>query len=356
MQFNDNGNSDFLFGITLTELILMLFFLLLLISAFMSAEKESIITKVEDENSRIVQENLDLKLQNKVSKSLSEDMISSLLHFKNGEDDDQEKAKQIFKELSNQTKIIAENERLKRQVEMYETNKKLLKMDEEFQVQLERKEALLDMIKDMNDTKDLERVFKKVETLQKNLKYEQEKDRRLVAENKKLEEVLKEFTNMSKDELLYAKEILKGQVSYLTRRLNMGGGNELPPCWANKKSGKAEYIFTVVIGEDAIKVSPRWPKYRATEIKKYKLSRSLFNKDISVDKFLQLTEKIYKDSEKNECKHYLYMFDNAESKAGYKDKRLQLENYYYKYENNSKRKKRLKKVKAVETKETVTAG
>ena len=334
----------------------MLFFLLLLISAFMSAEKESIITKVEDENSRIVQENLDLKLQNKVSKSLSEDMISSLLHFKNGEDDDQEKAKQIFKELSNQTKIIAENERLKRQVEMYETNKKLLKMDEEFQVQLERKEALLDMIKDMNDTKDLERVFKKVETLQKNLKYEQEKDRRLVAENKKLEEVLKEFTNMSKDELLYAKEILKGQVSYLTRRLNMGGGNELPPCWANKKSGKAEYIFTVVIGEDAIKVSPRWPKYRATEIKKYKLSRSLFNKDISVDKFLQLTEKIYKDSEKNECKHYLYMFDNAESKAGYKDKRLQLENYYYKYENNSKRKKRLKKVKAVETKETVTAG
>ena len=343
MKFNDSGSNDFLFGITLTELILMLFFLLLLISAFMSAEKEAIITKVENENSRIVQENLDLKIKNKVSKSLSEEMISSLLHFKNGEDKDNEKAKQIFKELSNQTKIIAENEKLKRQVEIYETNKKLLKMDEEFQVQLTRKEELLSALKDLNSTEDLQHLFKKVEKLQKDLKYEKEKDQRLLAENKKLEIALKEFTNMSKDELLYAKDVLKGQVSYLTRRLNMGGGNELPPCWANKKSGKAEYIFTVIIGEEAIKVSPRWPKYRAKEMKKYKLSKALFNRDISVDKFLKLSKRIYQEADKNECKHYLYMYDEAESKDGYKDKRLQLENYYYKYENGSKRKKHPKK-------------
>ena len=140
MQFNENGNSDFLFGITLTELILMLFFLLLLISAFMSAEKSSIITKVEHENERIIKENLDLKLQNKVSRTLSEEMIGSLLRFRLGEDKNQEKAKQIFKELSNQTKLIAENEKLKSKVEAYEVNEKLLKMDEEFEVQLRSEE------------------------------------------------------------------------------------------------------------------------------------------------------------------------------------------------------------------------
>jgi len=337
MQFNENGNNDFLFGITLTELILMLFFLLLLISAFMSAEQSSIITQVERENERVVEENLDLKLKNKISKSLSEDMISSLLHFRHGEDKQDEKAKQIFKELSNQTKIIAENERLKRKIERYEVNEQLLKMDEEFKVQLSRKESLLAMLKDMNTTKDLENVFTELETLKKALKKEDDELRLLSAENKKLAQLLKEFTNMSKDELLYAQDILKGQVSYLTRRLNMGGGNELPPCWANKKSGKAEYIFTVTIGENSLKVSPRWPKYRAKDVRKYHVSKRLYDNNVSVDEFLSLTKKIYQDADKNECKHYLYLFDEAETKHGYKDKRLKLENYYYKYEDGSKR-------------------
>jgi len=337
MQFNENGNNDFLFGITLTELILMLFFLLLLISAFMSAEQSSIITQIERENSRMVEENFDLKLKNKISKSLSEDMISSLLHFRHGEDKQDEKAKQIFKELSNQTKIIAENERLKRQVERYEVNEQMLKMDESFKVQLSRKQALLELMKDMNTTDDLKNVFMKLETLEKIVKKEEDELKVLRSENKKLAQLLKEFTNMSKDELLYAQDILKGQVSYLTRRLNMGGGNELPPCWANKKSGKAEYIFTVTIGENALKISPRWPKYRSKEMKKYRVSKRLYSNNISVDTFLALTNKIYKDADKNECKHYLYLFDEAETKHGYKDKRLKLENYYYKYEAGSKR-------------------
>jgi hypothetical protein len=337
MQFNDNGNSDFLFGITLTELILMLFFLLLLISAFMSAEKSSIITQVERENERVVQENLDLKLKNNISKSLSEDMISSLLHFRHGEDKGDEKAKQIFKELSNQTKIIAENERLKRQVDRYEVNEQLLKMDEEFKVQLSRKESLLKMMKDINSTEDLKKVFSRLETLEKTVKKEDDEIKLLSVENKKLAQLLKEFTNMSKEELLYAQDILKGQVSYLTRRLNMGGGNELPPCWANKKSGKAEYIFTVTIGENALKVKPRWPRYRAKEMRKYRVSKALYDHNVSVDEFLTLTNKIYKDADKNECKHYLYLFDEAETKHGYKDKRLKLENYYYKYEDGSRR-------------------
>jgi len=336
MQFNENGNNDFLFGITLTELILMLFFLLLLISAFMSAEKSSIISKVEQENERVVKENLDLQLQNKVSRSLSEEMIGSLLRFRLGEDKHQEKAKQIFKELSNQTKLIAENEKLKSQVEAYEVNEKLLKMDEEFKVQLSRKSSLLELLKDVNSTEQLQKVFTDFESLQKENAKLEVNDKRLQRENAALEKTLKELTSMTKEELLYAQEILKGQVSYLTRRLNMGGGSELPPCWANRKSGKAEYLFTVILGEYAIRVAPKWPKYRSKELRKYGSLEKLFNIDLSVDEFLQLTKRIYKDAEKKECKHYLYIFDDALTKDGYKTKRLQLENYYYKYEDASK--------------------
>ena len=336
MQFNENGHNDFLFGITLTELILMLFFLLLLISAFMSAEKSSIISKVEHENERIVKENLDLKLKNKVSRTLSEQMIGSLLRFKLGEDKDQEKAKQIFKELSNQTKLIAENEKLKSKVQAYEINEKLIKMDEAFEVQIARKSSILKLLKDINSTEQLQDVFIKLETLQKENTKLSVNDEKLRRENIALEKMLKELSSLSKEELLYAQEILKGQVSYLTRRLNMGGGNELPPCWANRKSGKAEYIFTVILGEYAIRVAPRWPKYRAKELRKYGSLKRLFNVDLSVDEFLRLSKRIYKDADKKECKHYLYMFDDASTKDGYKTKRLRLENYYYKYEDASK--------------------
>lgn len=336
MQFNENGNSDFLFGITLTELILMLFFLLLLISAFMSAEKSSIISKVEHENDRILKENLDLKLQNKVSRTLSEEMIGSLLRFRLGEDKDQEKAKQIFKELSNQTKLIAENEKLKSQVEAYEVNDKLLKMDEAFKVQLSRKSSILQLLKDVNSTEQMQKIFIDLENLQKeNAKLEID-DKRLKRENAALEKTLKELASLTKEEMLYAQEILKGQVSYLTRRLNMGGGSELPPCWANRKSGKAEYIFSVILGEESLRVAPKWPKYRAKELRKFGSIESLFYRDVNVTEFLALTKPIYKDADQKECKHYLYMFDDALTKDGYKTKRLQLENYYYKYENASK--------------------
>ncbi len=336
MKFKENGNSDFLFGITLTELILMLFFLLLLVSAFMSAEKSSIITKVEHENEQIIKENLDLKLKNKVSRTLSEQMIGSLLRFRLGEDKEQEKAKQIFKELSNQTKLIAENEKLKSKVEAYEVNEKLLKMDEEFKVQLSRKSSLLQLLKDINSTEQLQAIFTELETLQKESTQLQKSEDRLRRENVLLEKSLKEFSSLTKEELVYAQEILKGQVSYLTRRLNMGGGNELPPCWANRKSGRAEYIFTVILGEYGIRVAPRWPKYRAKELRKYGSLQKLFKRDLSVDEFLQLTKPIYRDAEKKECKHYLYMFDDALTKDGYKTKRLHLENYFYKYEDASK--------------------
>lgn len=335
MQFNGNSNNDFLFGITLTELILMLFFLLLLISAFMSAEKSSIITKIEHQNELIVKENLDLQLKNKVSRTLSEQMIGSLLRFRLGEDESQEKAKQIFKELSNQTKLIAENEVLKGKVEAYEINEKLLKMDEDFKVQLARKASILQLLKDVNSTEQLQQIFTELESLQKEKARLTDIAKRLRQENGMLEKSLKVFSSLSKEELLYAQEILKGQVSYLTRRLNMGGGNELPPCWADRKSGKAEYIFTVILGEDAVRVAPRWPKYRAKEVNKYGSLENLFYRDLNVTEFLSLTKPIYKDAEKKECKHYLYMFDDALTKDGYKTKRLTIENYFYKYEDAS---------------------
>jgi hypothetical protein len=57
---------------------------------------------------------------------------------------------------------------------------------------------------------------------------------------------------------------------------------------------------------------------------------------MSVNAFLELSRPIYSDADKKECKHYLYLLDDAVTKDGYKLKRLDLENYFYKYEDRSK--------------------
>ena len=345
MKYSGNSNNDFLFGITLTELVLMLFFILLLSSAFISVQKSGVITQLHEEKKRIVKENKELKIKNSMNNKLSEEMVESALRFKLQDREEKElkkEVKSIFRELSNQTVLIAENKELKAEVERYRQNAQLLKVSADIDAELARKTALLGDLKELNSTNDLHTFVAALESAQQKsleletlLKAAGEKEAMLLKENALLEKSLKEHFSMTKEQLAYEQEILKGQIVFLTRKLNIGGGNELPPCWADRKSGKVEYIFSVTIGENAIRVSPRWPEYRAREIKKYKGLDRLFDRDISVSEFLKLTRPIYSDADAKECKHYLYLYDDALTKDAYKMKRLRLENYFYKYEDGS---------------------
>ncbi len=345
MKYSGNNNGDFLFGITLTELILMLFFILLLSSAFISVEKSSVIIKLHKENERIAEEKRHLEIKNRMNQKLSEEMVNSALRFKLKEYEEKDLKKEvrsIFKELSNQTVLIAENKALKAEIERYEDSAELIEVNADIDAEIARKAALLQELQELNSTKELETLVGDLDNVQKkNLEFETalaaavEKEKELLKENAFLEKSLKDHFSLTKEQLAYEQEILKGQIVYLSRKLNMGGGNELPPCWANRKSGKVEYIFSVTIGEESIKVSPKWPKYREKELQKYKGLDRLFGRDISVSEFLKITRPIYSDADAKECKHYLYLYDDAITKDGYKTKRLRLENYFYKYEDGS---------------------
>lgn len=346
MKYSGNNSGDFLFGITLTELVLMLFFILLLSSAFISVQKSSVIITLHKEKDRIETENRQLRIKNRMNEKLSEEMLDSALRFKlrdYQEKDVKKEVRAIFRELSNQTVLIAENEALKAQVEQYEQNDALLDVNGDIADVLARKRALLNDLNELNATEDLqvlvtqlEREQERTQTLETALKAAGEKEEELLQQNAFLEKSLKEHFSMTKEQLAYEQEILKGQIVYLTRKLNIGGGNELPPCWVNKRSGKAEYLFSVTIGEDDIHIAPRWPKYRQKELRKYKTLDQLSDKSMSVSEFLRLTRPIYSDADKKSCKHYLYLYDDALTKDGYKTKRLRLENYFYKYEDGSK--------------------
>ena len=382
-------NKDFVFSITLTELIIMLFFLLLLLTAIITIEKNNKIENLTQEKKQLVDENFQkeneifiLENKNKIQKDVAIQIANEILNYqKAGKKNNSKSIKSFFKELVEQKELELENALLKKQIENEKLKKSIVTTNKKLQKELEIKKQLLENLTDANSSDKLKKLLQEIEKIEQNnikLKHKvsslKDQNKQLAAKVKKLKETLKvtneisnaihgnkelveELKNLKNPleikefvskciehkknndlihlnkEMEYKSDILKGQVQYLTRRLNMNGGNELPPCWANKKTGKPEYIFHVYINESSLSISPAWPDYRKKEVSEFKnINRVLKNK-ISLQKFLLYSKEIYLDSVKKECKYFVQLFDRAITKDGYKMKRLHIENYFYKYEN-----------------------
>lgn len=123
-----------------------------------------------------------------------------------------------------------------------------------------------------------------------------------------------------------------GQFARLRNQCGVG----FPPCWLNGR-GEIEYIYQVSIYEDSITVEPAWPAHREAELADILGSRSLIGANMSFDEFRGPAQEVLDWSEKQEpaCRHYVILRDRAETKDGYKLKRLFIENFFYKFESRS---------------------
>ncbi len=423
LKLNNNYNKDFVFSITLTELIIMLFFLLLLISAYISLEKDKIISGLENDinqttkiikskdkiilslkndikNKKKIISELKNKIQsdtqyieeleakNLIQRNLAEEMINELIKYKMpkySSTDHQEQiatnVKSIFKELTNQKELIEENKHLKQKIKQLELHLTLNNLNEKIDEEIKLKAKLLKDLKAIDSEEDLKDLIKKLYICEKEkLKVENDLSKLLI-NKKKLEEkvehlemlieikndirkeiisnkaLMKKLETLKNDqaidkfikncissleeqdclkimeELKYKRDVLKGQVKYLTRRLNINGGSELPPCWVDSNTGKPEYIFKIFINEKNLDIERMWPAYRDADVGKYKHIKEIIGKRKKLSEFMSFAREIYLDSEKNECKHFVQLYDRAVSKNGYKKKRQRIETYFYKYEN-----------------------
>lgn len=122
---------------------------------------------------------------------------------------------------------------------------------------------------------------------------------------------------------------LKGRVANLRGRL---GGRDLPPCWANKDSGKIEYIFSIVILEDGLLISKAAPEYRNSEYKNLANTAQLTSGLLNLDSFRSLAEPLLEHSDSLGCRHYVSITDKSEN--AYKST-LTIEDYFYKYVNRT---------------------
>lgn len=280
--------SNSIIETSLTELAFIFFFILLTVSAW---KINTIVDDVDDKE----KENIILLQQiDELSDSLK--TASEVVNL-----GDKIKPDELFKELNLGRKAVKELNKVRQE-------KELLK---------EKVDSLAEVI---------------------DSKIAPEKLIEQINQNKKLKDILKEaglpvdnpVEEVSK--VLQKNSDVKGQNANLRNELNKAGnGLDHPPCWAEAGTGKIQYIFNVEINENSIEFKPGWPESRSAQ--------ATANSDImripavyttNADMWRQ-TKSLYEESVRQECRHFVYVNDNADSKISFKRYLLGIENHFYKY-------------------------
>lgn len=117
-----------------------------------------------------------------------------------------------------------------------------------------------------------------------------------------------------------------------SRRLNEAGMG-FPPCWADSQ-GKPEYIYGVTLRENTIEVRASWAAGRNNDVQDVTGATVLADRTMSLSEFSRLAQPIldWSKAQEPECRHFVTITDTPDmSKAAFKTNLLLVENYFYKY-------------------------
>ena len=126
---------------------------------------------------------------------------------------------------------------------------------------------------------------------------------------------------------------LRGQVAFLKGKLGARGGRDYPPCWAEEKTGKIEYLFTIEIQAGGLRITPSWPPSREADARALPgLDQLLIPGLHSLPEFNARMQGIDRDSKAKDCRHYVYLRNRVNQLDVFNLYRYGVENFFYKFE------------------------
>ncbi|KFE52446.1 hypothetical protein [Pseudomonas syringae] len=126
---------------------------------------------------------------------------------------------------------------------------------------------------------------------------------------------------------------LKGQVQFLQNKLNRGKGGDLPPCWANPDTGKPEMFLTVHLKENNLTFEPAWPESRLADAQALPGFTDLMaNTNRGYEDFIRATQAINAVGNQNGCKYYVRLASQIQDAPTSDKRRIQVEGNFYKVE------------------------
>jgi hypothetical protein len=280
-----NKRSSFLFGLTLTELAFILFFLLLFISISTIKEKTE---EIKEKTEEIDKSREKAKAYEKLFEEIPE-----------------------YNEKTDEEKV----EWLKELVEKNNLNTK-------YQELIEKHKSLNDFYKN---------IVQSIPVL---------KDKTGAEKSKLLKELVEKSKLGAKNQALN-QELAKinEKVKKLEKEKKGRGGNRHPACWKNDKTKKPEYIYNIILRKNGVTTHRGYEKYLEREFQKIPGSQNIIGtKDLSIREFKQKTRSVFKWSQnaKPECRHFVRIFDETPShnKFAYKIPLKGIEHYFFKKEED----------------------
>lgn len=129
---------------------------------------------------------------------------------------------------------------------------------------------------------------------------------------------------------------LRGQIKNLEARLQARGGRDYPPCWANEETGKVEYLFTIEITPEGLRITPAWPESRQADAAALPgVDKLTMASPLSLNEFDAVMQGIDRVSKAKECRHYVYLKNRVKDLDTFNRYRYGIENFFYKLELRS---------------------
>ena len=126
---------------------------------------------------------------------------------------------------------------------------------------------------------------------------------------------------------------LRGQVVFLKNKLEARGGRDYPPCWANEKTGKVEFLFSIEVKPESVTVKPIWLPHRESDARSLPgISETLSASPHSYTNFVKHIQAIYNESQAGQCRHYVQLKSSIDNAVQSDRARLMIESYFYKTE------------------------
>jgi len=126
---------------------------------------------------------------------------------------------------------------------------------------------------------------------------------------------------------------LTGQVQFLqSQQKGLGKGASYPPCWINPETLKPDYVFDIDMLDGGLRVRDAAPAHRRDEVAALPLAALTFEAVLSPGQFLTATRPLFQQSERDNCRHFVRVFDATSVKSTYKQDLLTVESHFYKRE------------------------
>lgn len=286
----------FLIGMTLNELVFLLFFLLLIISAVMLKGAEHRNREQADQSaevSRQLQQSRQ-ELDDAFRKLVLQEAVMSRLeqvsagHSKEQLDDffsrlveDRRKASQLDQTLADQHRLREQNQAL--------------------QAELARLTRIQQLLNDAGLNGDpADTVQALIDTARHNQQRVQSLTGELALANQQI-------------------------------RAYEGSGVDHAPCWTEPRSGDIEYLYRITILESGLQVDAAWPARRAQQVKQIPGALALAGQQLDSRDFQRLARPVYDWSVAHDCRHFVRVVDHPDtSKQTFKARLQTIEAYFYK--------------------------